>query len=309
MPDRTQGVFSQTVDGRRGILPLILLVCAALLLPLPADAAASLTLRLAPEQVKQGGLTILTVESPAPLHTLRIQVGDRNIHPPSPNGNARRVILWIGIDLEQTPGPLAIRAEAGDESGHPLVGQGSLWVVDARFPVQRLTVPHPFVHLDSATLERVNREKAIMDGLWQVATPAQLWRDPFRSPVEGAGPASGFGVRRIINGEPRAPHTGVDFAAAQGTPVLAANAGVVALVADQFFSGTSVVLDHGLGLYTMYFHLQDNLVQTGQRVESGQIIAHVGSTGRATGPHLHWGARLDQARIDPRDLLQPWPSK
>ena len=307
MSDRAQGVSGQTVDGRRGILPVVL-VCTALLLPVSADAAASLTLRLAPEQVKQGGVTILTVESPVSLHRLRIQVGDRNIHPPAPNGDTR-VNLWIGVDLEQTPGSLPVRVEAVDESGHSLAGQGSLWVVDARFPVQRLTVPRPFVHLDSVTLERVNREKAIMDGLWQVATPAQLWGIPFRIPLDGAGPAFGFGVRRIINGEPRAPHTGVDFAAAQGTPVLAANAGAVALVADQFFSGTSVVLDHGLGLYTMYFHLQDSLVQTGQRVEPGQIIAHVGSTGRATGPHLHWGARLDQARIDPRDLLQPWPSK
>ena len=307
MSDRAQGVSVQTADGRTWVL-LLAFVCAALLLPLPAGAASSLTLRLAPEQVKQGGVTILSIESTVPIRTLRIQAGDRDIHPPAPNGNVR-VVLWLGIDLEQAPGPLPLRAEAADESGHSLTGQGSLWVVDARFPVQRLTVPRPFVHLDSATLERVNREKAALEGLWQVATPAQLWRDPFRIPLDGAGPASGFGVRRIINGEPRAPHTGVDFAAAQGTPVLAANAGAVALVTDQFFSGISVILDHGLGLYTMYFHLQESLVQTGQRVETGQIIAHVGSTGRATGSHLHWGARLDRARIDPRDLLQPWPPK
>jgi murein DD-endopeptidase MepM/ murein hydrolase activator NlpD len=91
-----------------------------------------------------------------------------------------------------------------------------------------------------------------------------------------------------------------------GAPVLAANAGIVALVADQFFSGTSVILDHGLGLYTMYFHLQESLVQPGQRVDAGQMIARVGSTGRATGPHLHWGARLYGARIDPEGLLRPF---
>ncbi|MBI2457957.1 MAG: M23 family metallopeptidase, partial [candidate division NC10 bacterium] len=109
------------------------------------------------------------------------------------------------------------------------------------------------------------------------------------------------------NGEPRSPHTGADFAAPPGAPVLAANAGIVALAADHFFAGRSVILDHGLGLYTMYFHLQESLVQPGQRVERGQAIARVGSTGRATGPHLHWGARLYGARIDPQELLKPLP--
>jgi murein DD-endopeptidase MepM/ murein hydrolase activator NlpD len=99
----------------------------------------------------------------------------------------------------------------------------------------------------------------------------------------------------------------VDFPAAAGTPVVAANAGVVALVADHFFAGTSIILDHGLGLYTMYFHLQESLVQPGQRVDAGQVIARAGSTGRATGPHLHWGARLYGARIDPRALLRSFP--
>jgi murein DD-endopeptidase MepM/ murein hydrolase activator NlpD len=98
----------------------------------------------------------------------------------------------------------------------------------------------------------------------------------------------------------------VDFSAPAGAPVLASNAGVTVLVADHFFAGTSVVLDHGLGLYTMYFHLQESLVQPGQRVDAGQVIARVGSTGRATGPHLHWGGRLFGARIDPRALLHPF---
>ncbi|HTU01222.1 MAG TPA: M23 family metallopeptidase, partial [Candidatus Sulfotelmatobacter sp.] len=114
----------------------------------------------------------------------------------------------------------------------------------------------------------------------------------------------GFGARRIINGESRAPHTGVDFPAAAGTPVLAANAGRVALVADMFFSGRTVVLDHGDGLFTMYFHLQDTVVQPGREVKRGEALGHVGSTGRASGPHLHWGARLTGARIDPNALLK-----
>src|SRR5574337_717511 len=284
---------------------LLAFLCVSLDDPLPAPgAAARPTLRLAPEQIKQGGVTVLSVESPTPIRTLRIRVGDREVRPATPDGR-NRVVLVIGVDLEQPPGPVLVRADVGDGEGRLVSGQRSLRVLDAHFPVQRLTVPPPFVELDPATIERVGREKAVLDRLWETATPDRLWRGPFRVPLEGAGPPFGFGVRRIINGESRAPHTGVDFSMPAGAPVLAANGGIVALVADQFFSGTSVILDHGLGLYTMYFHLQESLVQPGQRVDAGQVIARVGSTGRATGPHLHWGARLYGARIDPEALVRP----
>jgi murein DD-endopeptidase MepM/ murein hydrolase activator NlpD len=305
MADCSLDIRGVTAQTRAWLLPLVL-ACVFLSSPLPAYAASPLSLRLAPEQVKQGGVTVLSIEAPAPMRALRIQVGHQEVHAPSPDGRDR-VVLLVGIDLEHSPGPVVVRAEAADRSGRPLRGQRTLRVLDAHFPVQRLTVPRPFVELDSATLERVTQEKATLDRLWELATPSQLWHGPFRLPLDGAGPAYGFGVRRIINGEPRSPHTGADFPAAAGTPVLAANAGAVALVADHFFAGTSIILDHGLGLYTMYFHLQEALVHPGQRVEAGQIIAHAGSTGRATGPHLHWGARLAGARIDPRELLRSFP--
>lgn len=291
---------------RAGLL-LVTFVCASLDVLLPLRAAASpLRLRLVPARVGQGGVTVLRIQSPTALRMLRVRVGDREIRSPAPHGRAR-VALLIGIDLEQPPGLIIVRAEAEDRSGRFLAGQRAIRVLDAHFPLQRLTVPPSFVELDAATLERVSHEKAVLDRLWDVVTPEPLWHGPFRLPLGEAAPASGFGVRRIINGEPRAPHTGVDFPAAAGTPVLAANAGVVALVVDHFFAGTSIILDHGLGLYTMYFHLQESLVQPGQRVEAGQVIARAGSTGRATGPHLHWGARLYGARIDPRALLQSFP--
>jgi hypothetical protein len=305
MSDRSLGICRLTAQGRAWLL-LLAFACGWLDYPLQAGAAPPLTLRVAPEEVKEGGVTVLSIESSNPFRALRIHVGGREIHPPPSDGRSH-IMLLVGIDLEQSPGPVLVRAEAVDGSGRSLTGQRTVKILDAHFPVQRLTVPRPFLELDRATLERVNREKATLDRLWEVVTLAQLWHGPFRLPLDGAGPAFGFGVRRIINGEPRAPHTGTDFAAAAGTPVHAANGAVVALVADHFFAGTSVFLDHGLGLYTMYFHLQKSLVQPGQRVEAGQIIARVGSTGRATGPHLHWGARLDGARIDPRELLRISP--
>jgi len=114
---------------------------------------------------------------------------------------------------------------------------------------------------------------------------------------------SGFGARRIINGQLRSPHSGSDYSAPLGTPVVAVNAGKVSLVAEFFFPGRLVILDHGLGLYTAYFHLDTIAVAEGERVERGQTLGTVGATGRATGPHLHFGAQVAGARVDPTTLL------
>lgn len=259
-----------------------------------------------PEQVLQGGVFTLRIEWPSPVRALRVHVGGREILAPASVDRAPTTLL-VGIDLETPPGPLEIRVAAEDESGRALTARGTLHIQDARYPIQRLTVPRTFTDLDAPTLERINREKAVTDRLWEVETPTRFWRERFRSPLDGAASGSGFGVRRIINGEPRAPHTGLDFTAPPGTPVLAVNAGMVATVEDQFFAGKAVILDHGFGLYTMYFHLQESLVKPGQWVERGDRIGLVGNTGRATGAHLHWGARLHGARIDPRELLKPLP--
>ena len=117
-------------------------------------------------------------------------------------------------------------------------------------------------------------------------------------------PGSRFGLRRWINGERKNSHTGMDIKAPEGQPVKAANSGRVALVGDFFFAGRAVFLDHGQGVYTMYFHLSKIDVEEGQKVSKGEVLGLVGMTGRATGPHLHWGARLGGARVDPASLVE-----
>jgi murein DD-endopeptidase MepM/ murein hydrolase activator NlpD len=112
-----------------------------------------------------------------------------------------------------------------------------------------------------------------------------------------------FGQRRILNGQPRSSHAGVDFASATGTLVRAAQCGRIALAENLFFSGGTVVIDHGLGLYTFYGHLSAILVKEGQRVQAGVPVGKVGATGRATGPHLHWSVRLNGARVNPLALV------
>lgn len=120
--------------------------------------------------------------------------------------------------------------------------------------------------------------------------------------------ASSFGSRRIINGTPRAPHSGIDLSSPAGTEVVATNHGRVVLVGNFFFAGGSVVLDHGGGLFTMYFHLSEFKVEEGAPVKKGDVLALSGATGRVTGAHLHWGARLANARIDPLELLSKVPA-
>jgi murein DD-endopeptidase MepM/ murein hydrolase activator NlpD len=130
----------------------------------------------------------------------------------------------------------------------------------------------------------------------------RLWQESFLEPVNGKRTGI-FGSVRIMNGQARNPHNGEDIGAPLGAEVAATNDGVVRLTVDHIFSGRGVYLDHGLGFYSMYFHLSDVLVKEGDLVKAGQIVGKVGATGRATGPHLHWGVKLNGARVNPYALL------
>ena len=114
---------------------------------------------------------------------------------------------------------------------------------------------------------------------------------------------SAFGTRSILNGQPRSPHSGADFRSAAGTPIKAPNAGRVVLAGDRYFTGNTVIIDHGLGLFSLFAHLSEVSVKEGDSVQSGEVVGKVGATGRVTGPHLHWSVRLSGARVDPLSLL------
>jgi murein DD-endopeptidase MepM/ murein hydrolase activator NlpD len=201
------------------------------------------------------------------------------------------------IDLLQRAGPLElVRRRAGRrETARVEVGPYD-------YPVQRLQMPRGWVELRPQDLARVERENREIAPLWRRAGPRQFDL-PLHPPLDPLPLGGRFGDRRIINGSPRSPHSGADYAASEGTPVLAAAAGVVAMVADHFFGGRSVFVDHGDGLITMYFHLSQVDVAEGQRLHAGDGLGRVGRTGRAMGPHLHFGVRWHGARIDPAALL------
>lgn len=207
----------------------------------------------------------------------------------------------VGIDMQDAPGTHELAVEVALPNRSRRLSYNIL-VVEERFPIQRLTLPKDKVDLDKDTLVRVRAEQRRVREVLGTAHPERLWRSRFIKPVDGE--ASGaFGRKRLINGQPRSPHSGEDISAPAGTEVLAMNEGIVLATVDHFFSGKGVFIDHGLGLLSMYFHLSEILVDEGQTVRRGQPIGRVGATGRATGPHLHWGVRLNGARVDPYALV------
>ncbi len=185
-----------------------------------------------------------------------------------------------------------------------------LKIAPREWQIQRIDgLPEKQVTPDPKTLERIKRENQLIIEARRKSLAQSLFLSGFIKPVEGV--TSGvFGSQRILNGQPRAAHSGIDIAATMGTPVLAAADGVVTLAhADLFYTGQTIMLDHGLGLNSVYAHLSAIAAKPGQRVKRGEVIGKVGASGRATGPHLHWGLAWGEIRLDPEQALVALPKR
>jgi len=289
----------------------LLLCLGAVLLALGASAADTvpcgdgLALRVSSPAPIQGSLVLVEVESAAPLARLKAAWAGQQLHFwADANSSTYRALL--GVDLERAPGVAPLTLDAELTGGARRSCRLLATVEDGKFAVERLTLPRQFVELGPADLERSQREAARLREVFAGVTPERLWQGGFRLPL-AAEAAGNFGRRRILNDQPRSPHSGEDFPAPAGTPVIAAQRGRVALADELFFSGKTVVLDHGLGLFTFYAHLESITIEPGQVVEAGALVGRVGSTGRVTAAHLHWAARLNQARVNPHDLVALLP--
>jgi len=272
-------------------------VCIAVLLmsaaevSILADNETAWPIELDGEPV-QGGLLIgqAPVDASARLDGQALQIG--------PDGS-----FLIGFGRDETePKMLEVTLADGRVYRRELVPAARV------FNIQRIDgLPPSQVTPPAEVLERIRREA-------ELAREARRLRDPRSDFAEGfiwpvTGPITGvYGSQRILNGQPRNPHWGVDIAAPVGTEVVAPAAGVVTLAHDDmYFSGGTLFIDHGLGLSSAFLHLDEILVEPGQRVAQGEPVARVGATGRVTGPHLDWRMNLGSTRVDPQLLVPPMP--
>jgi murein DD-endopeptidase MepM/ murein hydrolase activator NlpD len=204
----------------------------------------------------------------------------------------------VGLALTLKPGTHELRVQA-DGRATPVEPLRRFEVVSKHYPEQRLVIKdRRKVEPSAEDLERIAQEQRIINRVkanWREAAPVDL---DFRLPSDGPL-SSRFGMRRFFNNQPRNPHAGLDVAVPLGAPVRTAAAGVVSNTGDYFFNGNTVFVDHGMGLITMYCHLDRIDVGEGDELRPGHQIGIVGMTGRATGPHLHWSVILNGTTVDP----------
>jgi murein DD-endopeptidase MepM/ murein hydrolase activator NlpD len=243
----------------------------------------------------------MEIRSSRPLSHLSIKAFGRQFPAYAVEGSLKWNGL-LGIDLETKPGQYEIKLNGTDEDGKSVIARSIVKIKAKKFPTRNLTVDPKFVTPPSDQLDRIKKERAIVNGIFARTTPERLWQGSFAVPVPGEV-ISAFGKRSVYNGIPRSPHTGTDFRGSTGTPIRAPNAGRIVLAANLYYSGNVVIIDHGLGLYSYFGHMSAFSVEDGASVSKGEIVGKVGATGRVTGPHLHWTVRLAGSRVDPLSLV------
>ena len=272
----------------------ILLSVAAILTAAPVTAAG-VRVSMSPASIAQGGTVEVTVPGLAAPHA-RVGFAGR-IWPLYETRGVWRTLL--GTDPLTVAGRRAVIVEIAGPSGTLEVGRAALAVRRVAFPRRRITlVPDRRDLLDPKLAAEEGRKVA---AALRALSPARMWQGTFRIPASGTV-SSPYGVVSVYQGRVRGFHRGIDLAAAAGTPVYAANDGIVRLAEYLPLSGHAVLIDHGMGIVTSYLHQSAIFVRAGQRVRRGQVIGRVGSTGLSTGPHLHWGLRVNGVHVDP----MPW---
>jgi hypothetical protein len=272
------------MKSRAWLFSVLLLICSDVLAKLPEQSAVP------------GGVMILSVGN---SHQTKPDVyfEDKPVMVVKADGFWQAV---VGIPLSAKAGTLRIVVKRGEEKSTQLFS-----IKDKQYPTQYITVKDERkVNPNPLDMKRINQESS------RIQEALTAWTETNNEPVNFVWPIKGrvsglFGRRRVFNGEPRNPHSGMDIAAKTGTPIHAPAAGIVRGTGNYFFNGNTVFIDHGQGLITMFCHLSRIDVQDGETVKQGDIIGAVGATGRVTGPHLHLGVSLNNERVEPRLFFPP----
>ncbi|MFH1810979.1 MAG: M23 family metallopeptidase [Pseudomonadota bacterium] len=213
-----------------------------------------------------------------------------------------RVLGLIAVAVDDTLGSQVLRLRYASAAGETREVEIPVQVIERDYPSDTLRVAPRYTKLSARDKKRVARERRRLDAMWQQRSQERLWRGSFVRPID-TKVTSVFGERRVFNGKQRSRHLGLDLDGNGGESIVAANRGRVALAEALFYSGNSVILDHGQGLYTLYFHMQQIDVKEGDLVDKGQRLGTVGKTGRVTGPHLHLSVKLAGVYLDPSAVL------
>lgn len=272
---------------------LIVALAAGIALgPVPPVQPASM-LRLSASSIRQGGAVGVTMVNPPGGGDLRVRFAGR-LWPLYRTGST--AATYIGTDPFTRPGSHPLIVERVQAATVRAVARTTITVVGETFAVRRLRLDPSTEALFDPKLVAIERRKA--GAAFRQISARKLWDGPFVFPTT-APRSSPYGVKSIYNGVVHGWHRGIDFAAPEGTPVTAANHGIVRLAEAIPLSGNAVIVDHGLGVFTTYMHMASIAVRPGQRVGRGQAVGTVGRTGVATGPHLHWGVRVNGLYVDP----------
>ncbi len=216
--------------------------------------------------------------------------------------SSREWSTLVGINVDAAPGPLPLTIQGRTADGTTAGTKVSLLVERYQFETRRLRVDPKMANPPEAEVARIKQEAQAMAEAFAIVTPERYWQGPFNAPVPGTATSS-FGRLTVTNGKPAGRHQGADFRAATGTPIKAPNAGRVVIAQNLYFAGNTVIIDHGLGVFSLLAHLSSIAVEPGVTVARGDLLGESGATGRVTGPHLHWAVRFGDMSVDPLSLM------
>ena len=280
---------------------LILILVGTVPLTVAKAAAAFKSVAWTPQELQSGSACLFSIQLESPPAKLSGKWMGHDLS----FFRGRDGHEWYGlagVDVEALPGVYPLDVVATMPDGEVIHLARDVRVGPSNYKTVSLRVPDRFVKPNAATLRRIESDKQAKSLAFSHQIPAPEWSGDFLAPI-GSVVSDSFGTRRVFNGKLESVHRGLDFKAKPGSPVLAANSGVIVLARELFYEGNCVIIDHGVGFMTLYMHLSRLEVAEGQKVTKGQEIGLSGATGRATGPHLHMGVRWEGAYIDPASLL------
>ncbi|MBL0708420.1 MAG: M23 family metallopeptidase [Sulfurimonas sp.] len=273
-----------------------------LLLALLTSQLFSLNISLHNSSVANGKTAIIELKKEKNLNYIKILIGKKKLtiykHP------SKKELFYALIPINYYKKPTKLKVEiVYKENKIQKIETVFLKVIDAKYKKESIKVQKSKVTLGKKDRKRASREYSEAMSIYKHSTKKSYISSKFIAPMKSKI-TSPFGKARIYNNILNGYHSGTDFRAKVGTPIIASNSGKVVLVKDRFYSGGSVVIDHGQGIYTCYFHMSKFDVKKGEIVEKGELIGLSGKSGRVTGPHLHFSARVNGQQVDPLQLIK-----